>query len=1143
MRMRDAGRWISIFAVVGVVSATIAACGGAGSNEAGGLDASVMYGGPGSFGQRDSSVTTHDNCIPKSCADQGFNCGMNSDGCGGPLMDCGTCPTGQMCGVGGFSKCGDPTVTPDGGALCKPKTCADFPTGTCGQQSDGCMGLTANCGTCTSPQYCGGGGASLCGGDVTKTPDGSAPCTAQTCASLGFNCGQASDGCGGTIGPCGTCTNPQYCGATASNKCGGNNGMGADGGSLFTCTPKGCAAQGATCGNLGDGCGGTTGVCGTCTNPQFCGGGGPNQCGGNNGLNPDGGIACTPKTCANYPSGTCGPQSDGCGGMTPNCGTCTNPQFCGGGGPGLCGGNNAMTPDGSIISSCVPQTCTSLGFTCGMASDGCGGTIGPCGSCSPPLFCGGGGANLCGVGVPLADGGLVFGHCDAGSPTTVSGVAVAGTDPSRGFGNPDPIYNALVYIAGTTPQPFTTGVACTQCGAEVTGSPIVSTITGPDGKFTLTNAPVGAQNLVIQLGRWRRMVQINVVPCGPNNVGNVRMPRTQNEGGNGVDNIPLMAIATGHADPIECVLRKMGVVDSEFTNDSGTGRVQLWPDNGGTIAGTNSAATLEGSATNLDKYDIVLLPCVGDEEDKTQALQQNVVNYANTGGRVFTTHYSYVWHIDQAQEANPPGGAWTANPWTPEAPWSPDPNQVFNPAPNDTTSITATVDQTFQKGKDFATWLQITGATTTLGQIPLFQTRHDVDSPPAASALRYLYFNTGTNHQSGTQHQTALLHFTFDTPLPPATNQCGRVLFSDFHVNIGVPGQLEPACSTGACYCKDSGGHEVPLTPQERALEFMLFDIASCVTPPTCTPKTCANYPGTCGEQSDGCGGLTANCGSCPTGQTCGGSGVANHCGAPDAGSCTPMTCANYPTGTCGAQTDGCGGLTASCANCPPGTTCGGGGVANQCGAPPSGGCTPLTCANYPANTCGAQSDGCGGLTPDCNPCTPPATCGGGGTPGVCGTPPSGSCTPKTCANYPAGICGQQSDGCGSLTPDCNPCTPPNTCGGGGVPGQCGNTGNCTPLTCAQQGITCGPASNGCGGTIQSCGMCTPPMTCGGGGTAGACGGNRGCMPQTCQSLNINCGPAGDGCGGVIDSCGTCAPPATCGGGGAAGQCGMSIPK
>jgi hypothetical protein len=1137
MRMRDAGRLFSIFAVTCLVMVVAASCGGAGNAGPGGGDAST-YDGPGTFIVQDSSTTTSNTCIPKTCAELGYDCGPNSDGCGDPLMDCGTCPTGQMCGVGGFSKCGNPNVAADGGAFCTPKTCADFPSGTCGQQSDGCLGLTTDCGSCTLPQYCGGGGPSLCGGDLTKTPDGAAPCTPKSCTDLGYTCGQASDGCGGVTVSCGTCTSPQYCGGGGSNLCGGNTGLAPDGGSLFTCVPKSCSAQGATCGKLGDGCGGVTAACGTCTSPTFCGGGGANVCGGNNGFNPDGSIACTPKTCTNYPAGTCGPQSDGCGGMTANCGTCTSPTFCGGGGPGLCGGNNAMAPDGAIISQCVPLTCASLGYNCGQASDGCGGTIGPCGTCTPPLFCGGGGGNVCGVGI--GDGGIVFGNCGGGAVTTVTGVAVAGTDPTRGFGQPDPIYNALVYIPATTPQAFSAGVSCTQCGAEVTGNPIVSTITGPDGKFTLTNVPVGAQNLVIQLGRWRRMVPITVAACVTNTVGNVRMPRTQNEGGNGVDNIPLMAIATGSADPIECVLRKMGVADSEFTNSSGTGRIQLWPDNGGTLAGTNNAATLEGSATNLDKYDIVLLPCTGGETDKTQTLQQNIVTYANGGGRVFTTHYSYVWHISTAQEQNAPMGAWATNPWTPEAPWSPDPNQVFNPAPNDTTSITATINQTFQKGKDFATWLQLVGATTVNGQIPLLQTRHDVDSPPAASALGYITFDTQNNHKPGNQHETALLDFTFDTPLPPATNQCGRVLYSDFHVNIGTPATLEPNCSTGKCYCKDTNGNEIPLTAQERALEFSLFDIASCVTPPSCTPKTCAAFPGTCGQQGDGCGGLTANCGSCPTGQTCGGAGVANHCGAPDAGSCTKKTCADYPTGTCGVQTDGCGGLTLSCANCPSGTTCGGGGVSNQCGMPTGGNCTPKTCAAYPAGTCGAQSDGCGGLTVDCNPCTPPDTCGGGGTPGMCGSPPSESCTPKTCANYPMGICGQQSDGCGGLTVDCNPCTPPDTCGGGGTPGQCGNTGNCPKLTCTDQGITCGPATDGCGGVIASCGMCVPPMTCGGAGVAGTCGGTHGCVPQTCQSLNVNCGPVGDGCGNVIDSCGTCTPPASCGGGGVAGQCGMN---
>ncbi len=256
-------------------------------------------------------------------------------------------------------------------------------------------------------------------------------------------------------------------------------------------------------------------------------------------------------------------------------------------------------------------------------------------------------------------------------------------------------------------------------------------------------------------------------------------------------------------------------------------------------------------------------------------------------------------------------------------------------------------------------------------------------------------------------------------------------------------------------------------------------------------PLTCAAYTGVCGQQSDGCGSLTNNCNPCTPPATCGGGGVAGQCGTPpDASSCIPQTCSGFP-GICGVQSDGCGGLTPYCNPCTPPATCGGGGTPGACGSPAPPTCTKLTCAAYPTGTCGQQSDGCGGLTVDCNPCTPPATCGGGGTAGQCGTPPVGTCVPKTCNDYP-GICGQQSDGCGALTPFCNPCTPPATCGGGGTTGVCGTGGTCTPQTCAALGFNCGPAGDGCGG-LQQCGTCPTGQTCGANGHPGVCSGN---VPQ-----------------------------------------------
>ena len=68
-------------------------------------------------------------------------------------------------------------------------------------------------------------------------------------------------------------------------------------------------------------------------------------------------------------------------------------------------------------------------------------------------------------------------------------------------------------------------------------------------------------------------------------------------------------------------------------------------------------------------------------------------------------------------------------------------------------------------------------------------------------------------------------------------------------------------------------------------------------------------------------------------------------------------------------------------------------------------------------------------------------------------------------------------------------------------------------------------------GTL-ACGDCQPPDTCGGGGTPNQCG----CAPRTCQGAGAQCGALDDGCGSQLD-CGSCAPPLICGGGGAANVC------
>jgi hypothetical protein len=812
-------------------------------------------------------------------------------------------------------------------------------------------------------------GQSSSGGDIdidAGQSDGGGCSGATTCAEQGATCGPIGDGCGEIL-DCGTCAAPETCGGGGTpSKCG-----------KPPCAAKTCVELNATCGMNGDGCGAVL-DCGTCTEAgDTCGGGGiPNACGHT--------TMCTPKTCADL-GFNCGMNGDGCGGVL-NCGTtCPSGQSCGGGGmASVCG-----------APPCTPKTCAQLGATCGPVADGCGALL-MCGTCNAPQVCGGSGtSNQCGTAVTCTN--LCLQQTTCANPavtTTVTGTVYApnGTDP---------LPSALVYVPNAAVLAFTAGVSCDQCGASASGSPLVTAVTGVDGKFTLKNMPVGANiPLVIQLGRWRRQVVIPSVPScvtTPIAATLTRLPKQKSEG-----DIPLIAFATGDLDGLECVMRKVGIVDAEFTKPTGTGRIHLYTGlddsgsfalGGATAPGGGTAvyeSALWGTQTALNKYDMVLFPCQGDAAARTAAQKQIMINYANAGGRIFATHYSYNWLYNAAPFSG------TAN-WTPDAAQlSADPQTGF-------------IDQTFPKGQLLAQWLQVVGASTTLGQIQIQNLRNDLGGLVAPSQ-RWMSVNDAT-------YGSKIMHYTFNTPVGAApAMQCGRVLYDDFHVEQGANhGTTFPTeCVAGA------------MTPQEKLLEFMIFDLGSCITPdiPTCTPKTCAQQGLSCGPAGDGCGAVI-QCGVCPTGQTCGGGGVPSTCGSPN---CTPQTCVAQNI-QCGPAGDGCGGLI-QCGNCPAGQTCGGGGMPGVCGNQT---CTPKTCAQLGIQ-CGPAGDGCGALI-QCGACANGQTCGGGGMSGVCG----GGCTAKTCAELGAN-CGPVGNGCGAII-QCGTCAVPQTCGGGGKASVCGGGG------------------------------------------------------------------------------------------------------
>src|SRR5688572_3275819 len=129
-------RYLIIAVLAGMI---LAACGSSENSE--------FPGGPGELdsgtGQPPGSFPTPPGgggggvCKPRTCAEQGIECGPAGDGCSGVIASCGTCPAGFRCGgPGAPSKCVDPTKA----VVCTPKTCADAGV-SCGPASDGCGGI------------------------------------------------------------------------------------------------------------------------------------------------------------------------------------------------------------------------------------------------------------------------------------------------------------------------------------------------------------------------------------------------------------------------------------------------------------------------------------------------------------------------------------------------------------------------------------------------------------------------------------------------------------------------------------------------------------------------------------------------------------------------------------------------------------------------------------------------------------------------------------------------------------------------------------------------------------------------------------------------------------------------------------------
>jgi hypothetical protein len=337
--------------------------------------------------------------------------------------------------------------------------------------------------------------------------------------------------------------------------------------------------------------------------------------------------------------------------------------------------------------------------------------------------------------------------------------------------------------------------------------------------------------------------------------------------------IPKFAIAAGNAqspdktatERLQCLLRRIGVDASEFTLPGGSGSISMYnesssADSCNQIAGSttqfpDATTNLWDTQAHLNQYDVILLNCGGSEnggnpttpEGRTFIPRPDAVTrmnaYVNAGGRVFAEHYHWGWIR-----------AFTGYPSTfgNVATWYNDPNEPNKGTgqidPNNTRDTL--IDQSFPKGVALASWLSNVGASTIPGHLTLSSsvkyTAIDQINPPSQ---RWIYEPANTAAPTGAALYTH--YFSFNTPIGAAeADQCGKFVYTALHVNdsasVGFPG--DPTGTGSSTAFPTCCAVRTQLSPQEKALEFMIFDLSGCVNtinlpPPPPGAGVAANPP------------------------------------------------------------------------------------------------------------------------------------------------------------------------------------------------------------------------------------------------------------------------------------------------------------
>ena len=422
------------------------------------------------------------------------------------------------------------------------------------------------------------------------------------------------------------------------------------------------------------------------------------------------------------------------------------------------------------------------------------------------------------------DSGFTLTNCDGGH-ALVTGVTLApnGVDPIPGV--------RVVLLPDTaTFAPAANAVTCDHC-VPVPSDSVATQLSGTNGAFTLSSPVLdggGTFTLEMLSGGFRHVLRHVAVPrCGSLSL---TAAQTSFSGATtGDDTIPTIAVAgiagatsggTNVNDNFITVLTAIGITGYDVYNPDRT-----YPTIPPGAPAPHVHDLLEGmSPTPLSHYQIVILPCgtlgnytVQNNLDATAVT--NLQTWLNAGGRLYASDLSYPAiaqpfssGITFAPGPSSHAGAPPADVGVGQA--RPDAGVPDGGIPN---PLIATVDDA-----NLQAWLNALGATTG-NTIPITELKNPWGAvslippteltPDRLGSIPGKVWVSGDVAWHGTPG-TAVHPLTVQVDYPGPTNAyCGRVAFTSYHVQtastVGMPATA--------------------LSPQERVLEYLFFQLTTCI--------------------------------------------------------------------------------------------------------------------------------------------------------------------------------------------------------------------------------------------------------------------------------------------------------------------------